>query len=134
MDRRNVVLGAIAGILILVAIVYTATRKGTGADLPTKFRANCVCMECRRQVRIEAKVVERSPYECPECGKRAVYPMFFCLECGKRGVPRLERREGREFPSIPMVPSCSACGSQRMGAYLGAETIPAEVLVLPDWP
>ena len=59
MDRRNLVLGAIAGILILVAIVYTATRKGTGADLPTKFRANCVCMECRRQVRIEAKVVER---------------------------------------------------------------------------
>jgi predicted RNA-binding Zn-ribbon protein involved in translation (DUF1610 family) len=134
MDRRNIILGAIAGVLILVAIVYAATRKGAGADLPTEFKANCVCLACRQQVRIESRVVDRSPYECPKCGKRAVYPMFVCRDCGKYGVPKLARREGDEFPSIPMVPSCSACGSQNVGGYTGTDIIPAEELALPDWP
>ena len=110
MDRRNLILGALAGVLLLIAIVYYATRPSAKARIPTEIRANCACLACRQHVRVEAKVVDPVPYECPECGERAAYPLF------------------------PIMPSCAACGSRNVGAYAGDETIAADELILPPWP
>ena len=134
MDRRNLILGALAGVLLLIAIVYYATRPSAKGRIPREIRANCACLACRQHVRLEAKVVDPLPYECPECGERAAYPLFLCRDCGKYFVPNLERRGDRELPALPIMPSCAACGSRNVGAYAGDETIAADELILPPWP
>jgi hypothetical protein len=134
MDRRNVILGGIAGVLILAAIVYTVTRPKVSADLPTEVKVNCACLACRQHVRVTAKVTDPCPYKCPECGERAAYPLFVCRDCGAYFVPNLVPREDREWPSMPVVPSCLKCGSANVGGYIGDEMIPSDKLVLPKWP
>jgi hypothetical protein len=134
MGRRNVVLGAVAGLFIVVAAVYHFTRPSATADLPRQVGVNCACLECRQHVRVSAKVSDPRPYECPECGARAAYPLLECRDCGKKFVPNLGRYPDEEFPLMPVVPSCLACGSRNVGGYKGDETIPAEELVLPEWP
>ena len=126
MDKRNITLLAVAGVLILVALVYTMSRDSVSADLPTKYNAHCACMACKQHVRIAAKITDQRPYTCPECGERAVFPLFKCQDCGKYCVPNLMLRADAEFPSVPMIPSCSACGSQNIRVYIGTETIPSE--------
>ncbi len=135
MDRRNLILGAIAGILILVAIVYAITRPGVGADLPREIKAaHCACLACRQHVRVTAKVTDPRPYECPECGERAAYPLLRCRDCGAYFVPNLVRREDRELPSMPVMPTCLKCRSTNVGGYIGDEAIPSDELILPAWP
>ena len=134
MDRRNLTLGAAAGVLILIAIVYYATRPSARAQLPTDIKANCACLACRQHIRIATKVAMPLPYECPECGERAAYPLFVCRDCGKYFVPNLERHEEEEFPTMPFTPTCPACGNTKVGGYTGSEMIPSEELLLPEWP
>lgn len=134
MDRRNLILGCVAGVLILVAIVYYARRPSASAEMPREIKASCACLACGQHVRIVAEVVDVPPYDCPDCGEQAAYPLYVCRDCGKHSVPNLMRRGDDEFPSLPVVPSCTACGSANVGAYTGSETIPSEELVLPAWP
>jgi len=134
MSRRDLILAAIAGVLILVAIVYYVSRPSVSADLPTTIRPNCACLACRQHVAVDAKVADPQPYVCPECGERAAYPLLVCRDCGKHFVPNLVQYEGDEFPSMPVVPVCPACGSTKVGGYTGSEMIPADELVLPPWP
>lgn len=134
MDRRNLILGGVAGVLILVAILYTVTRPSVGAKIPQEIRPNCACLACRQHVRITAKLTDPRPFACPECRERAAYPLLICYDCGRHFVPRLIRHADSELPSMPMVPSCLACGSMNVGGYTGSEMIPADELVLPPWP
>jgi DNA-directed RNA polymerase subunit RPC12/RpoP len=134
MDRRNLILGGIAATLLLVAILYAVTRPSASAKIPHEIKANCACLACRQHVLVSAEVTDSRPYECPECGERAAYPLLLCRDCGKYFVPNLERRGDGELPSMPIMPSCTACGSRNVGAYSGTEMIPAEELVLPPWP
>jgi predicted RNA-binding Zn-ribbon protein involved in translation (DUF1610 family) len=134
MNRRNSMLGALAGFLLVIAVVYYATRPGATGRIPREVRANCACLACRQHVRVEAKVVDPLPYECPQCGERAAYPLLVCRDCGKYFVPNLERRGEGELPTPPIMPFCAACGSPNVGGYAGDDTIPAEELILPPWP
>jgi hypothetical protein len=134
MNPRNLVLGGIAGVLIVVAIVYYVSRPSVRAELPKELRLNCACLACRQHVRVTVGITDPRPYECPECGERAAYPLFVCRDCGAYFVPNLVHYEDREFPSMPVVPACLKCGSTKVGAYIGAETIPPDQLVLPRWP
>jgi len=138
MNRRNLILGSVAALLIAVAVVYTLTRPKVGADLPREISANCACLACKQPVQIVARTKEPRPYTCPKCGQRAVYPLYQCHACGKVFVPNLVTYEDEEFPeqypAIPVVPSCSTCGSTNVGAYIGQEPVAADQLVLPPWP
>ena len=134
MNRRDLILGGVAATLILIAVVYVVTRPSASAELPSEVKANCACLACRQHVLVAAGVTDPRPYKCPECGERAAYPLLVCRDCGKHFVPNLERRGDKELPVPPIMPSCTACGSRNVGAYAGAETIPAEELVLPPWP
>ena len=140
MNRKNLILGATAVVIFLVAVVYYASRPGAGADIPKTIKANCACLACRQAVRVEAALTQPKPYECPECGERAVYPVLICRDCGKYFVPNLERRapvegiEQENFPRMPIMPSCTACGSTNVGGYTGQEEIPSDELLLPEWP
>ena len=118
----------------MVAIVYTVTRPNVGAKIPREISANCACLACRQHVRITAKIVDPLPYECPECGEQAAYPLLVCRDCGKHFVPNLVKHEDEELPGMPVVPSCTACGSQNVGGYAGTETIASDKLILPRWP
>jgi len=128
------ILGGVAGVLVLAAIVYYVTRPGAQATVPREIRVNCACLACGKHVRVEAALNAPRPFKCPECGERAVYPLFVCNECGVYFVPNLERRGDSEFPKLPIMPHCPSCGSALVGAYTGDEDIPAEELVLPEWP
>lgn len=134
MDRRNLILAGVAGVLILVAIVYYVSRPSASAEFPDEIKTNCACLACRQHVRIEAKLTDVPPHECPECGQQAAYPIFLCRGCGKYFVPNLTPAEGGQPPGLPMIPTCSTCGSQDAGGYTGTETIPSDELVLPPWP
>ena len=140
MKRKNLILGAVAAVIFLVAVVYYVTHSGAGAEIPKTIKANCACLVCRQAVRIEAALTQPQPYECPECGERAVYPVLICRDCGKYFVPNLERRppvegiEEERLPKMPIMPSCPACGSRNVGSYIGDEPIPEDELVLPEWP
>ena len=134
MGRRNLILVALAGLLIIVAATYYFSRPSPTADLPREVRVSCVCLDCQQQVQIRAKVSNPAPYECPECGSRAVYTLLVCHDCGKKFVPNLERYPDEEYPLPPVIPSCLACGSRNVGGYSGDEPIPEDELVLPEWP
>jgi DNA-directed RNA polymerase subunit RPC12/RpoP len=134
MNRRDLILGVIAAVLIIAAIGYYSSRPSVTAELPQEIKLNAACLACRQHVQMVAGLRDPKPYECPECSERAVYPLLLCRDCGKHFVPNLERREESEFPKMPMMPSCPSCGSVNVGSYLGTETIPADELVLPAWP
>jgi DNA-directed RNA polymerase subunit RPC12/RpoP len=134
MNRRNLVLGGIAGVLIVAAVGYTVTRPSVSADLPTEIRPSCACLACGQHVHVGVKLTAPKPYTCPECGERAAYPLFVCRDCGAYFVPNLVHYEDSELPSLPVVPSCPSCGSTRVGNYTGDETIPSGELILPEWP
>jgi DNA-directed RNA polymerase subunit RPC12/RpoP len=134
MDRRNLILGGVAALLILVAIVYYVTRPGATAGIPSIVKVNCVCLACKQQVGVNEKLTEPRPYRCPRCGERAAYPLFYCRDCGAYFVPNLVPQGGGEPPALPMIPSCPSCSGGNVGAYTGDETIPSEELVLPEWP
>jgi len=131
MDRRNLILGALAVILILIAVVYYTRSPSARAPIPREVQANCACLACRQHVRVEAKVVDPPPYACPLCSERAAYPLFVCRDCGKYFVPNLVASADQELPAMPVMPSCPSCGSTNVGGYIGDETIAAEELILP---
>jgi hypothetical protein len=134
MDRRNLILGGVAVLLLVVAVGYYVSRPSASAELPRETKVSGACLECRQHVQVVADLRAPRPFECPRCDARAVYPLFLCRDCGKHSVPKLERRGDAELPKIPIMPSCLSCGSVNVGNYLGTEIIPAGELVLPDWP
>jgi len=134
MNKKQLILGAGAAALLVVAIVYYATRPNAKAVIPNQVTVHCACLACQKHVELEVATRAQAPYECPDCGERAAYPLFLCSECGKYGVPVLQA--GEEFPKIPMIPSCSACGKQPMMGYMGNgdDIPPDDQLALPKWP
>ena len=135
MDRRNLIMVSVAAVLIAAAVFYYyASRPSAKGEIPREIKLNGACLACRQPVRLEPKLGDPQPYTCPKCGERAVYSLFICRACGKHFVPNLERRAEGEFPALPMIPSCPACGSTNVGGYTGDETVPADELILPNWP
>lgn len=135
-SRRNLILGGVAAGLLALAVVLAMTRSGGPARLPTETLTHGVCLACKQEVDIVRAVRSGVPFECPECGERAVYRPFYCDNCRLAFVPDLHRDEFSEFPKPPAIPSCPRCGNSRLAPYdpkNAAHEIEGE-LILPPWP
>jgi DNA-directed RNA polymerase subunit RPC12/RpoP len=133
-DRRNLIVGGIALAIFAAAALLYYWRANPSAQLPKQVGGQYACLACKRNVQLTHGTRETPPFTCPDCRQRAAYPLLVCNACRKHFVPNLERRAEAEFPKLPIMPSCLACGSINVGAYIGAEPIPADQLVLPKWP
>ena len=121
---------------MVAAVVLALTRSGGRASLPTETTTHGACLACRQQVDVVRAVGAGAPYECPGCGERAVYKLFYCPKCKIAFVPNLFRDEFSEFPKTPPIPSCPKCGNNRLQLYNPEKPDQPleEELILPAWP
>ncbi len=134
MNRKNAIYAAVSLIAIIGAGVYAFRTTGKTTHLPTKASVNCVCLACRQLVHVETRVAIPPPYECPECGQTAVYPVFHCQKCNTYFVPPLTADPNDDAPRLPVVPVCPKCGNSNLGTFTGELDVSPDQLVLPAWP
>lgn len=132
---RNAAVGVIAVALIAFA-VYRFGRAGGAAPIPSQYTIEGVCLACKNEVRADASLNQPQPLRCPSCGQDAVYEWMYCNACKKRFVPNLARPDPQGPPRVPVVPSCSACGSTNVTAYIPEDPTqqPVGDAPLPPWP
>jgi predicted RNA-binding Zn-ribbon protein involved in translation (DUF1610 family) len=132
--RKNLVLGGIAAVLLLIAGYRLILHALQPDILPTHINPNAVCLACQKDVAVTPRLSEAPPWKCPQCGQASVYTWLYCYDCRKRLVPNLELRGGTRMP--PIMPACPKCGGTRVGAYdpIDPEQKSEGDLPLPKWP
>ncbi|MGD8451211.1 MAG: hypothetical protein PVJ57_05280 [Phycisphaerae bacterium] len=132
--QRNVVLGSIAVIALLVAL-YMFFGFGSGRQRPDTYTIQGLCLGCQQEVKLSFAAGEREPYECPQCRQMAVYPWLYCYECQKLFIPNLVRGADGEPLRYPGHPACPACRTQHVGSYVPELPTqkPTGKLPPPEW-
>jgi hypothetical protein len=135
-QRRNLILGGVAAGLIVLAVILLVVIPRGKAELPQEKIVHGVCLACREHAQLRVPLRELEPYECPECGERAVYQWWFCFECKYRFVPNLVRPAGGGPPHVPFAPACPNCKGNMCGAWVADDPAyqPAGEAELPKWP
>jgi predicted RNA-binding Zn-ribbon protein involved in translation (DUF1610 family) len=135
-SRRDLIFGAVAVVILVVAAVLYFRRAGSAeAKLPERVRLYGACLACQETVEVDHNLRQTPPYSCPQCGELAVYPWYYCRDCRTQFVPTLVPREDREYPTLPVVPSCPACGSTDVGGYRPHPDLEvSDIAPLPPWP
>ena len=135
LSARQAVLGALAAVGLVVAIVLAARALRAREGLPATYMIDGVCLKCAQSGQFEYSAKADQPLKCPKCGERAVYSWMYCNACRRRFVPNLVSRADGP-PALPMAPVCTACGSSNAGAYIAEDTTqqPVGDAPLPKWP
>lgn len=129
--KRNILLGSVAvGIFGLAAMLYF-TRSNVGAQFPSRYTMEGVCVKCGEQVEAQYDAGEIPVGSCPRCGTQTVYAWMFCFNCKKRFVPNLVPSSKGGPPMPPVVPVCTGCGSNHTGAWVPDDPERVSVADLP---
>ncbi|MBN2445732.1 MAG: hypothetical protein JXO22_03350 [Phycisphaerae bacterium] len=114
--QRNVVLGGIGVVALLIAAYLTFSGVGRTKEVPTTYESYGVCLACKADARFSHDADEDAPYDCKNCGERAVYPWLYCFDCEKRFVPTLVA-DADGPPKMPGFPRCPVCRQSHFAAY-----------------
>lgn len=115
---NKVKIGVSVSALLLGGVLYFM-RSGEVNDLVTRtdYNTRLGCRSCGHEFSAELDVVDRPPFECPECKKLDAWHVWRCNECKNRFVPEPEG----DPPRAPMIPRCPECGGQSTGRVPGSE-------------
>ncbi|MFO0838227.1 MAG: hypothetical protein U1D55_06835 [Phycisphaerae bacterium] len=127
---------AVVGLLTAGVLLYNyATTPADRSPIPQSYSLQAVCLACTKETNLTRGLLAVPPFECPSCGKKAVFGWQYCASCAKRFVPQPEAAEG-EAPHLPVRLTCPNCGSEAVGALTAADPTqkPTGDLPLPKWP
>ena len=135
-ERRNLMLGGAALLLLGLAAYLYFSRSGVKADFPREYTVDGMCLACQTPARVSAPLAEHEPLVCPACEARAVYGWWYCYDCNKQFIPNLVPSADGGPPRLPVVPVCTGCRSARTGAFISddPEQEPLGKVALPKWP
>ena len=120
--RKNSMVGALAVIIIIIAVSFTVKRM-----MPKKYyyTSNLKCEACNDIFQQKLYGGQRFPVKCQKCGKQAAYRALKCMTCGEvflsKPIEMPELKKGEE-PTPEMMemlmdmPKCPKCGSFDIGS------------------
>ncbi|MBN2445365.1 MAG: hypothetical protein JXO22_01470 [Phycisphaerae bacterium] len=137
--RKDSIMGLIAALVLIAAVVIYFARSGGKIEPPSKTTFNGVCLACKWEGQHDRYAGDMPPYKCHSCGERAMYMWRWCPSCKKRCVPVMEKRESGDWLP-PAFPKCPKCGADVAPydpdalEYMEDIPKPIETLPLPAWP
>ncbi len=131
-NKRNLVLGGVAVVLIAVAVYMFLPRRNVRTPLQN-YNAHGICLNCKAESPFTADLRTPAPFRCPSCGEEAVYPVLSCGDCGTRFVADLQRFPGQPPRSNPF-PTCPKCNCTTVSAWDPAAASATDPPILPKWP
>jgi hypothetical protein len=104
MKKRDVILGIVAAVVAVLALVLYVVRSGSQTDVDYAGEMQGVDLATGEEVVLGSVdfVAERPPYVNPATGERTVYPWFFDTDTGRRFVPQLQPSPDGP-PRLPVV-------------------------------
>ncbi len=135
-DRRQVILGGTAGVLLLLAVIVFIVR-GAGRDqtaIGRPITIHGLCLACKDESDSTHGPRDIAPFHCDKCGADAVYPVQYCFNCNKRFIPKLVQREPDGPLRLPLMFRCPGCGSPSVMQYVPDLCQGTENLPWPSWP
>lgn len=135
-QKNGLLVGLAAVALIGAGVLFLRSSSSASASLPHTQTVHGVCLSCKTEATLTAPLSDHDPYACPKCGKRSLYPLYYCADCQKRFVPNLSRPTPGEAPRVPISVTCPACTGGNVAPF-DSEMIPADSvkgdLPLPKW-
>ncbi len=116
--KGNAALAAVSVVLLGLAAVLYFRRADTGAQFPSTYTMEGVCLGCQKEVVASYDAGSIAVGHCPECKTQTVYSWMLCRDCMKRFVPNLTASGDGGPPLPPVVPTCTQCGSNNTGAWV----------------
>jgi hypothetical protein len=115
--RRRGLLGMLAAVVLIAAglVAYARTRDRSYKP-PTVFPLEGICLNCARDVHVNATTDSMPPLVCPYCAKATVYEWMYCPACKRLFAPTLTAVENGGTRQQPF-PSCPVCKSRCVTAY-----------------
>ena len=131
---KNIALVGVAVVALGVAAYLVFARDGQ-TRLPSTYMTHGICLSCKKEGVVHHDKTATNPFKCPDCGRLAFYPWYFCSDCSQRSVPDLVRADPAGPWRVRGFPVCRACRSNHIGAWLPnlPDQKPAADAPLPEW-
>jgi len=134
---RNSILVIVACLLFSVAGYLVFGRSRNQLGIPTISSIDTVCLACKHETQVEARLSDFPPHACRQCGASAVMPWRYCFGCNKRFVQSLVRDpiDNTWRPALG-PPVCALCGKSETGAFNPRDPrqTGTGAASLPKWP